>query len=71
MTTRETFAALAIASAIPVGAALWPDDVPWQVVLLAFIGWVGLFLVAVRSLRGEPRRSPPSVPSQRTPSRTA
>ncbi len=59
MTVRETLTALSIASAIPVAAALWPGAVPWQVVLLAFTGWAGLFLVAIRSLR-DPRRGRPS-----------
>lgn len=48
--------ALVVASALPCAALLWPGRVPQEIVVLSLIAWVGIFVVALWSVRAEDRR---------------
>jgi hypothetical protein len=72
--------ALALASALPCAALLWPGAVPQEIVVLSLVAWAGIFVVALWSAWAEDRRrrkgqgetasgpgatSPPRIPSPR------
>ena len=41
--------ALALGSLLPCAALLWPDAMPREIVVLALMGWAGIFVVALLS----------------------
>jgi hypothetical protein len=48
--------ALALASALPCAALLWPGWVPQEIVVLSLIAWAGIFAVALRWAWADDRR---------------
>jgi hypothetical protein len=48
---RRLIIALALASALPVGALVRPDAVPREIVVLALMAWAGIFVVALNATR--------------------
>jgi hypothetical protein len=50
--TRHMVLALALAGALPCAALVWPDLVPREIVVLGLTAWMGIFVVAWRSLAG-------------------
>jgi hypothetical protein len=53
---RDLIFALALASALPCAALLWPGAVPQEIVVLSLMAWGGIFVVALWSAGVEDRR---------------
>jgi hypothetical protein len=53
---RRLLGALAVASALPCAALVWPGSVPQLVVVLALMAWLGIFFVALGATRAEAGR---------------